>query len=142
MSVRDLTNNVAVENALDLQEITTDTTVTGTTIDLQGSNSLMFTVKTGTVTDGDYEVQLFASNDSGMSGESEITDADDGLLGTIVDWVADDDDDKIQQFGYGGDLRYTRIKIVSTNTTSGAFVSADAHKGRPDRAPATQADGT
>lgn len=97
--------------------ISTNTTTVGAIIDTQGFARVLFNMLTKIVTDGDYEVQLFHSADSGMSGEVEVLASD--INGTIPNWVADTDDNKYVSFEYICRLRYLRIKIVSTNVTTG-----------------------
>ena len=96
--------------------IGSDTTTVGATIDTHGYARVLFTMITKTLTDGDYEVKLFHSDDSGMSGEVEASSTD--VIGTIPNWVADTDDNKYVNFELVCRLRYCRIKIVSTNFSS------------------------
>lgn len=100
-----------------LVAITTDTTTVGAILDFQGIVRALFNVFTFTVTDGDYEFKLFHGDDSGLSDEAEVLASD--ILGTIPNYVADTDDNKVETFEYRCRKRYGRIKIVSTNTTVG-----------------------
>lgn len=114
--------------------ITTDTTTVGATIDTHGFARTLLAFITKTVTDGDYEVQLFHSDDSGMSGEVEVSATD--LNGTLPNWVADTDDNKYVSVEYIGRLRYIRVKIVSTNTTTGVdAIGGLAFLAQPGKSP-------
>jgi len=119
-----------VEVALKSQAISTDTTTVGETIDTVGFEALEFFFLTKTVTDGDYAVDLYESDDSGMSGETIVSAEE--MLGDIA-YTDDTDDDTAARVGYIGKKRYVRAKVVSTNTTtgvdiiSGVAVLANAH---------------
>ncbi len=125
--MRDMCHNIVSAIALKLQTISTNTTTVGETIDRQGFESLTFSVITGTVTDGDYEFKLFEGDESDMSDEAEVDSGD--IINTIPDFTADTDDDAVHQFGYVGSKRYTRVKVVSTSTSSGAVLGTAVIKG-------------
>ena len=128
----DLHNLTTVLNALKIDTIASDTTTVGETIDTQDAtlgpaHAIEFLIQMGTVTDGDYAWQMFHSDDSGMSGEVQVTTSALGLLGTMPAYTADTDDDKVARVGYIGKLRYLRLKVVSTNFSSaGAVMGATA----------------
>lgn len=114
--------------------ITTDTTTVGATIDLQGYARAVFVIITKTVTDGDYDVDLYHGNESDMSDEAAVSASD--LNGTIPNWTADTDDNKYVSFEYVARKRYVRIKVVSTNTSSGVdAIGGVVLLGQPDHAP-------
>ena len=140
MASRDVANNAKCEIALKAQTISTDTTTVGETIDTAMFEGILLQMMTGTITDGDYEFQLFEGDESDMSDESEVAAGD--IIGTLPDWTADTDDDKIAQAGYTGAKRYIRLKVVSTNTSSGGVLAAIVSKELPRHAPASMADGT
>lgn len=119
--------------ALTTQAITTDTTTVGEIIDTADFKGLEFVFLTGTLTDGDYAIDLYESDDSGMSGETIVSAAE--MLGDInID--ADTDDDAVTRVGYIGKKRYVRAKVVSTNTTTGlAALSGVALKVNPNHQP-------
>jgi hypothetical protein len=97
--------------------ISSDTTTVGAIIDLQNVDRALFNIFTFTVTDGDYEFQLFHGDESDMADEAEVDATD--VLGTIPNYTADTDDNKVETFEYIVRKRYARIKIVSTNTSTG-----------------------
>lgn len=133
--MRDMKNNVKVLNALDIQTIATDTNTDGEIIDLRGFESCTFVFQTGTVTDGDYTVVIQEGDEANLSDADAVADKD--LLGTEADasFDADDDDNEVSKIGYVGEKRYVRMRIVSTNTSSGAVVGAVAVLGHPHAAP-------
>lgn len=135
MASKDLHNNLQGAIALATQAITTDTTTVGATIDTQGFEGVEFTATVGTVTDGDYEFQLFEGDESNMSDEAEVTAAG-SLLGAAPNWT-DSANDELQSFGYRNDKRYLRLKVVSTNTTTGGTMGATVQLGDPLHAPTT-----
>ena len=132
--MKDVYHDSKAELALDVQLINSDTTIVGNTIDNQGFLGQLFEAFTGVLTDGDYEVKLYEGDESDMSDEAEVAAGD--VLGTIPNWTADTDDDKIGYFGYIGHKRYTRVKVVSTNNGgSGATLGAVVTKMLPRHAP-------
>ena len=119
MQVFDLHHTSKVAAALTSQAITTDTTTVGATIDRAGFIALEFVFLTKTLTDGDYAIDLYDSDDSGMSGEVIVSDAE--MLGDIA-FTDDTDDNAVARVGYIGKKRYVRAKVVSTNTTTGVDI--------------------
>lgn len=114
-------------------------TLSGTTkaegdwIDMQGWQSLTFTVSTGTVTDAGtasgFSFQVEEGDDTTDAGATAVADAD--LIGVESDLTvtADTDDNKfIGTIGYRGDSRYVRMTAVGTTGTDAA-VTVHAIKG-------------
>lgn len=124
----DINSVLTAVKALAPVVIATDTTTVCATIDNALFEALLYQVISGVVTDGAYVCHLYESDDSGMSGETEVTDA--GSLNGTVPSFALTDDGVVKQFGYRGKKRYTRLKIVSTATTSGGLFSVLALKGQ------------
>lgn len=116
MQAFDLHNHSKAVVALVSQAITTNTTTVGATIDTKGFTALEFIFLTKTLSDGDYLIDLFDSDDSGMSGEVIVSDAE--MLGDIA-FEDDADDNAVARVGYIGKKRFVRAKIVSTNTATG-----------------------
>lgn len=133
---KDITSIIALLLALNVQVIASDTTTEGNILDTALFESIDFACFTGTLTDGDYEFQLFEGdavddedNPTSITDESQVTDTDD-LIGALPDFDADTDDNKIEHFGYVGNKRWLQIKVVSTNFASaGAVIGAIATKG-------------
>lgn len=128
----DLHNNVNVVAVLAPVAIATNTTTNGVIIDTAEYGSLEYIVSAGVLTDGAYAFTIQESDDSGMSGATNV--AADDLLGALASLAATDDG-KIQRVGIIGKKRYQRIAVVSTGTTSGGLVGIVAVQGTPKRAP-------
>jgi hypothetical protein len=122
MNVFDLYHDCKVEAALTSQTIATETNTDGEIIDTAGFEALTFAFLSGTITDGDYEVQLFHGDESDLSDATAV-DADE-VLGSVVYALAEDETAK--RIGYIGKKRYVRPRVVSTNTTSGGLFAAIA----------------
>lgn len=114
--------------------IATDTTTVLATIDNALFEALLYVITSGVITDGAYVVKLFEGDASNMSDEVEVTAADTDKLNGTLPTFALTDDGVVKQFGYRGKKRYTRLKIVSTATTSGGLFTALALKGYPRHA--------
>jgi hypothetical protein len=120
MAQSDLYNNAKAIVAI-ANQYATAATVTGATIDTQGFQGLSFAVNVtqgaGTGLDGsnNYEVQVFESDDSGMSGEAEVSAS--GILGTVptISGLGH------YEFGIISNKRYLRLKLAETGTASGQF---------------------
>ena len=113
-------------------------TLSGTTkaegdwIDMQGWQSVTFSVGTGTVTDAGtasgFSFQVEEGDDTTDAGATAVADAD--LVGTeaALTVTSDDDDDKmIGSIGYIGSKRYVRMTAVGTTGTN-AVVNVHAVK--------------
>lgn len=139
--MKDAFHNFLAYIALKLQVIASDTTTVGEIIDMKGADGVIIEAFTGTVTDGDYEFQLFVGNAANMSDEVEVAHDSVDILGTMPNWVADTDDDKIENFCYIAataipGYRYMRLKVVSTNfSATGAVLGATATLTYPSHAP-------
>jgi hypothetical protein len=123
----DLKSSVEPVVGLNFGAIATDTTTVGNIIDSAGFGSLVLTLVTGTVTDGDYTLVVEHGDDSALSDATTATAAD--LVGGLPSFTADTDDNLAKAVGYVGKKRYVRVSIVSANTTSGAFIGVVAIKG-------------
>jgi hypothetical protein len=131
MQAYDLFSELEVVNALNSILIDSDTTTVGEIIDTQDKESLVFAVKSETITDGAFEVQVFVGNDAAMADEVQVTkdyDVADTLINDTISF-ADTDDNIVKKVGVVSGKRYARIKIVSTTTTDGGTFSATAIKG-------------
>ena len=101
------------------------TKVEGDWIDMQGWQSLTFTVSTGTVTDAGtasgFSFQVEEGDDTTDAGATAVADADlIGLESALT--VTDDTDDNVfvGTIGYRGDKRYVRMTAVGTTGTDAA----------------------
>jgi hypothetical protein len=109
-------------------------TLSGTTkaegdwIDMQGWESLTFTVSTGTVTDAGtasgFSFQVEEGDDTTDAGATAVADADLIGLESALTVTSNDDDDKlIGTIGYRGSKRYVRMTAVGTTGTNAAVTS-------------------
>jgi len=131
MQAYDLYSNIEVVNALTALTIDSDTTTVGEIIDTQGYESLVFAVKSETITDGAFAVQIFAGDEPAM-GDEVVVVKDFNLADTLLDTAisfALTDDNTVKFIGVVSGKRYARIKLVSTATTDGGAFSAVAIKG-------------
>jgi len=114
-------------------------TLSGTTkaegawIDMQGFNSLTFTVATATVTDAGAAAGFsFTVEESDTTADADATAvADADLIGleSALTVTSDDDDNKfIGTIGYRGEKRYVRMTALGTSGTN-AVVMSHAIKG-------------
>jgi len=129
MAVKDLHDNVQANVALKIQQIATDTTTSGEDIDRSGFESVEFLLFIGTLTDGDYAPNIQEADDDGAGSPdtySNVAAAD--MIGTEAGatFDADTDDDTIGKIGYIGTKKWVRMQIVSTNTSSGAYLGGVA----------------
>lgn len=115
MAMKDLHNNIYTSIAVNTATVSTDTTTTGNEIDMQGFESIEFVMAMGTLTDGDFALQITESDTSG-SNFTAVDDAD--LLGTEPAFTTNTDDNKIGRVGYIGGKRYLKATVVSTNTAT------------------------
>lgn len=116
-------------------DISTDTTTIGAIVDCLGYEEVAAICWTETLTDGDYEFELYGGNESDMSDEVEITGSDASIVGLAAEPIPDWEDhateaDTIQHFSFKVIYRYYRIKIKSTDTSSGGRVGCIFFRGR------------
>jgi hypothetical protein len=118
-----------------LVAIASDTTTVGAILDLHGFARALFVLLDKTLTDGDYQFQLFHGDASDMSDEAQVAASD--LNGTLPNWDADTDDDQVVTVEYICRKRYARIKIVSTNfgSTGVDAIGGVVLKGQPGKMP-------
>ena len=113
-------------------------TLSGTTkaegdwIDMQGWQSVTFSVSTGTVTDAGtasgFSFQVEEGDDTTDAGATAVADADLIGLESALTVTSDDDDNKmIGSIGYRGSKRYVRMTAVGTTGTN-AVVAVHAIK--------------
>lgn len=125
--MKDLNSQVKISSAIDPAAIFAGNgTKTSAIIDTKDYDSLEFAVISGALTDADYTTTMYESNDSGMSGEAAVADAD--IIGTESVFALAEDS-TVKKFGYKGNMRYVRIKIVQTNATTGGYMCAIAIQG-------------
>lgn len=120
MANSDLFNNVKVSVAI-ANQYATAALITGAIIDTQGYQGVSFAVNAaqgaGTGLDGsnNYATQVFQSDSSIMTGETQVSSS--GILGTLPTVNALGH----YEFGVLNNLRYVRLKLAETGTASGQF---------------------
>lgn len=104
--------------------ISSDTTTTSNIIDTQGYDKVTFVITSTAYTDGTYTPAVSESDDSGMSGENAVADADLTKLESAcaVSAATTQAVDASKKLGYLGSKRYVTCDIVSASTSSGATV--------------------
>lgn len=134
-------NRISGAAALTPRTISSNATTNGTAVDLtsvnNGSNTLVFMVEAGTITDGTYVFSLQDSPDNSawtnvaapyLQAPASLTWTSATAAGTIL---------KIGYLGNaGGASRYVRLVAVSTGVTSGAVLAAVAILGGGESLPA------
>jgi hypothetical protein len=121
---------VAIPNA----SRTANTAVNGTTVDKQYNGNMfrqvMFSIFTGTVTDGTvaYTMQDSPDNSAWTAVAAEF------VQGTLPTTTATDDD-KVFDVGYSGYQRYVRLVATQSGATTGGVSGAIAIMASPRRTP-------
>jgi hypothetical protein len=106
-------------------------TLSGTTpsagdwIDMQGWQSVTFTVSTGTVTDAGtasgFSFEIQEGDDTTAAGATAVADADLIGLESALTVTSDDDDNvMVGSIGYIGSKRYVRVVATGTTGTNAA----------------------
>lgn len=134
----DLATEISVLASIDPAAIyNSNGTKTGAIIDTQGYESLTFTLQSGVLTDGTWTSAVFASDDSGMSGEVDVSAT--CLIGaTAGPSFAITDDSKVKRVGVNlalANKRYFRIKATQAAATTGGFMCGEAILAKPRYAP-------
>lgn len=137
--MRDMANNIDVKRALSPVVAGTDNTAyVSQILDTRGAGSAMLAIMIGANTDADatFTVLLEESDDSGMSGQNAVADAD--MNGTeVLAGFQFDDDNECRKLGYTGNKRYIRATITPANNGAGnIYMSAVWLLSRLHRAPA------
>ena len=106
--------------------ISTDTTTNGAIIDTANfDRGVTFIILAPVYTDGTYTPVIEESDDSGMSGATDVTDAQ--LIGTEAGAVisaVSGSGANLASIGVFSNKRFLRLKIVSASTSTGATISA------------------
>lgn len=129
MPTRDIRSDILQQLAFN-GSITTNTTTNGVAIDTADYDlGVMFGFCSPVYTDGTYTPVLEQSDNSDMSGASDIPDSQ--LIGTEANAVISaltQPGESLKTIGLIGTKRYIRVKIVSTSVTTGARITIFASK--------------
>lgn len=133
--MRDLKNRIKISSGITPRAITAgNATLTSSIIDRAGYDSLVWAIHSGVLTDSDFTLTVYEGDASNMSDETAVADAD--LIGTeAAASFADTDDSTVKKIGVLSSKRYSRIKLVQANATTGGFISAVAIQGHAKTAP-------
>ena len=102
---------------------TGDAAVVSQIIDMQGIDTLVFAIATGSLADADatFTVLVEESDDAAMGSANAVSDAD--LLGTeALASFTFGGDDKCFKIGYKGSKRYVTCTITPANNTGAALL--------------------
>lgn len=120
----DLFNSINLKRGISPYDHGTgDTAVVSQIIDMQGIDSLVFAIATGSLADVDatFTVLVEESDDAAMSNATAVADAD--LLGTeALASFTFAGDDKCFKIGYKGSKRYVTCTITPANNTGAALL--------------------
>jgi len=129
MASRDLVNSISV--AQTLAPGTRTANENGAGVDLQGYESAVVVVETGTITDGTHTIEIQESDDN--STFTAVADAD--LQGSEP-VIGAADDNKVYEIGYLGNKRYIRVSVTVAGTTTGGVYGAAVIRGHAKSKPA------
>jgi len=129
MAKKEITTQLKQEIALNVQAITTDTTTTGSAIDLAafgaGVNILLFL---GTLTDGTYTPLI---TECATVGGSYTAVADEDLVAQDPSSATAPEAQAVlsasnttSKIGYVGAKQFIKVALVSASTSSGSFAGA------------------
>lgn len=130
--MRDLMNRLDFKPLFNPAAATTDNTAyVSSIIDMQGYDSAVFVMQTGTLSDADatFATLIEDGNDSGLSDHAEV--AANFLNGTeALAGFTFASDNKVLKIGYVGGNRYVRLTVTPANNTGNVFLAGIAVLGR------------
>jgi hypothetical protein len=135
----DLYNNTVLKRALSPVSVADNTAQTTQIIDTKGFDSVLFGIMIGSVADADatFTVLVQESDDSGMSGATNV--ADENLIGTEAGaGFQFDDDNEVRKIQVNQTKRYVQMTITPANNASAAVLSAFAQMIGAQYLPVTQ----
>lgn len=136
MAMKDLESSLKASTALDTRLRSSDTTIDGNAIDMQGFESVMATYHVGAYNDGTYTPLVLEGDTNVVGAATAVADADLLPSGTGQEAsAAISAGDTTTKIGYRGTKRYVFFSVVCTNTTSGATVGATAIQGHASEMP-------
>ncbi len=131
---KDLYNNLALAKSVAPQFINSNTTITGTGVDLRGFEGALVVLSAGAITGtGSQNVYTpeVQESDSSDTGFTAVADAN--LIGTEAAAVHNGGtDNTIKKIGYIGTKRYIRVVLTTTAfTTAGGYIEGLIVNGAP-----------
>lgn len=134
--MRDLYNHLTFRRAISPVSVADNTAAVSQIIDVQGFDSLVFAIATGSLGDADatFAVLVEHGDDSGLSDAAAVADAE--LNGTeAAAGFQFDDDNETRKIGYIGNKRYVRLTITPSGNASAALIAAMAVLGNASLQP-------
>ena len=124
MANRDGSNDKKILWAIVPAAISTSTTTASNVIDRQGYDKVTFVITASAYTDGTFTPAVSESDNSGMSGENAVADAELTRLETAaaVTAATTNSADNSKKIGYLGSKRYLTCDLASTSVSTGATV--------------------
>lgn len=134
----DLYNSLEVRRAIDPVVVTDNTPQVGQIISMQGFQTCMFAILTGTLADAaaTFTVLIEEGDDSGLSDAAPVGDDDLDPTEAIASFDEADDNDA-RRIMYKGSNAYVRITITPADNAGNAPLAAVAIMGGPHREPVT-----
>lgn len=132
MAKKDLYSNLGLAHTIAPQFINSNTTITGSEVDLQGYEGALIALHAGTIA-GSSSANIYTpevqESDSSGTGFTAVADAD--LIGTEATAVhTGGTDNTLKKIGYKGTKRYIRVVLTTTAfTTAGGYISGSVIKG-------------
>ena len=123
--MRDLMNCLDFKRGLSpAAAVTNNTAFVSQIFDTRGSSGAMFAILTGSLADTDATFTVLAeeSDDSGMSGQTAVADAN--LLGTeVLATPLFSSDNKVFKLGFVDTKRYLRVTITPADNTGDVYIA-------------------
>jgi hypothetical protein len=135
--MRTLYSSALAQKALTSQTVQTGAT-NGTAVDTgiysNNSRDVMFTILSGTLTDGSY---VFTVEESDASGSGYAAVDSTRVLGSLPTFAVTDDN-VLNTFGVRPTKRYVRLVVTATGATTGGVLAAVALLGSGGNNPVTR----
>jgi hypothetical protein len=140
--MRDGRSNFAFDRAISPVDVTDNTAQVSEIIDLMGYDSCTVVFGCGTIADAGAEFTplLEEGDESDLSDNSAVADADMVPSSGAEAFFTEADDDEVYSISYIGSKRYIRLTITPTNNAASAPIAAFWVRGKPALAPVTQTD--
>lgn len=134
MSKKDLYNNLDIDVTIAAQFVNSNTTLTGTGVDLRGFEGACVIFQAGTIAgSSSANIHTFELQESDSSGTGFTAVADADLIGTEAAVALNGGTDSVvKKLGYIGTKRYIRVVDTTTAfTTAGGSIAVSVIKGAP-----------
>jgi hypothetical protein len=142
--MRDFLHSVLAKRAISSTRVTDNTAQVSQVIDMQGFESALFVINTGTIADTDTTIAtLLEESDTNFSGQNTVADADmtsmtAGSTPLTAAGFQFDSDNQVRTLGYIGGKRYIRLTLTPSNNTGNMDVGAVCLQSRAGLRPTVQ----